>query len=97
MVAPLRQVLAEVKSSAGGGISLSEIARKVGVSNDEASSMIDYWVRRGKLSVDDLGNACASGGCGSCAHGKDGEPGCGASAPGQGPVLLAISVRRPDG
>ena len=92
----LRQVLAEVKASAGGGISLAEVARKVGISSEEASSMIDYWARKGRLSVDDIGNACASGGCGSCAHGHNDAPGCGAAAPGKGPVLLAISVRPRD-
>ena len=58
--------------------------------------MVDYWVRKGRLSVDDVGNACPSGGCGSCGSGHDGGPGCGAAAPTDRPTLLAISVRRPD-
>ena len=90
----LRQVLTEV--STGGG-TLAQVAARVGVSSDEASAMVDYWVRKGRLTVDDLGNACPSGGCGSCGSGTpDGDAGCGSAGPSDRPVLLAISVRPPD-
>jgi hypothetical protein len=53
-------------------------------------------VRKGRLTVDDLGAACPSGGCGSCSSGHGGEPGCGSASPAERPTLLAISFRRPD-
>jgi hypothetical protein len=90
----LRQILKEI-SEARGGVGIDDIARKVGVTRDEADAMVDYWVRKGRLSVDDLAAACPSGGCGGCAQGVNGTPGCG-SSPRGGPVLLAISIpRRP--
>ncbi len=91
---PLRQVLAEVR--AGTATSLTELASRVGVSRDEVSAMVDHWVRKGRLSADDLGAACPSGGCGSCSSGHGDEPGCGAASPSDRPTLLAISFRRPD-
>jgi hypothetical protein len=94
VTSPLRQVLAEVRS--GTATSLSEVARRVGVSRDEASAMVDHWVRKGRLSVDDLGAACPSAGCGSCSSGHGDRPGCGSASPADRPVLLAISPRPPD-
>jgi hypothetical protein len=91
---PLRRVLAEVR--AGTAVTMDEIAEHVGVSRDEASAMVDHWVRKGRLSVDDLGAACPSGGCGSCSSGHGDEPGCGSASPAQRPTLLAISFRPPD-
>jgi hypothetical protein len=91
---PLRQVLAEVR--AGTAMTLDEVARHVGVSRDEASAMVDHWVRKGRLTVDDLGAACPSAGCGSCSSGRGSEPGCGSASPAERPTLLAISFRRPD-
>lgn len=88
----LRQILKEITASRGG-VSLDEIARRVGVSREEAESMVDYWVRKGRLSAEDMAAACPSGGCGGCPAGDDGKPGCGTRR--DGPVLLAISVRRP--
>jgi bacterioferritin-associated ferredoxin len=91
VTSPLRQVLAEIRS--GRASSIAEVADRVGVSRDEASAMVDHWVRKGRLDVRDLGDACGGGGCGSCSSGHDGAPGCG-SGP-QRPVLLAISPRPP--
>ncbi|NMO92740.1 FeoC-like transcriptional regulator [Actinomycetospora sp. TBRC 11914] len=89
---PLRQVLTEVRE--GRAASLTQLAERVGVSRDEVSAMVDHWVRKGRLTVDDLGGACASGGCGSCSSGHGDQPGCGASSPADRPTLLAISFRR---
>jgi hypothetical protein len=89
---PLRQVLAEVR--AGTATSLTQLAEHVGVSRDEASAMVDHWVRKGRLAVDDLGTACPGGGCGSCSSGDGDRPGCGASSPAERTTLLAISFRR---
>lgn len=91
---PLRRILTEVR--AGTATSLTDLAERVGVSRDEASAMVDHWVRKGRLSIDDVGAACAAGGCGSCSSGNGDQPGCGASSPADRPTLLAISFRRPD-
>jgi hypothetical protein len=94
VTSPLRQVLAEVR--AGTATSLTQVAQRIGVSRDEASAMVDHWVRKGRLSVDDLGSACPSAGCGSCSSGHGDEPGCGSASPADRPVLLAISLRPPE-
>lgn len=96
-MSPLRRVLAEITAARGGGVSLDDVARRVGVTRDEVDAMVDYWVRRGRLSVEEIGRACPSGGCGGCAMGRNGAPGCGAAARGSGPVLLGITVRRRSG
>jgi hypothetical protein len=88
-VSALRQILKEITTSRGG-VSLDEIARRVGVSREEAEAMVGYWVRKGRLSADDVASACPSGGCGGCARGDNGKPGCGSRR--DGPVLLAITV-----
>jgi hypothetical protein len=86
---PLRRVLREIRSA--GSVRLDDVAKAVGVSRDEVDAMVDYWVRRGQLSVEEIGRGCAGGGCGSCPSGNDGAPGCGTPATG-GPVLLAITI-----
>ena len=91
---PLRQVLAEVR--AGTASTVTELSARVGVSLDEASAMIYHWVLQGRLTADDLGAACPSGGCGSCSSGHGNEPGCGSASPADRPTLLAISFRRPE-
>ncbi|WP_040811561.1 FeoC-like transcriptional regulator [Nocardia concava] len=83
---PLRRVLAEITESRGD-FSLDQIARRVGVSLDEAKAMVDYWVRKGRLSVAQIGSGCPSGGCGGCAESSCPTTGV------KGPVLLAITPR----
>lgn len=81
---PLRQVLAEI-TAARGNVDLAAIARRVGVSRDEVDSMVAYWVRKGRLAVEEIGSGCPSGGCGGCS-----ATACGGA---RGPVLLAITTR----
>lgn len=89
----LRAVLAEIRAARGGGVSLAEVARQVGVSREEAEAMVEYWVQRGALGTTDIGRGCSSGGCGGCpSAARDGGPGCGTDGP-SGPVLVAITVR----
>lgn len=88
---PLRRILEEI-NGAHEAVSLDEIARRIGITRDEADAMVAYWVRKGRLSSDDLTAACPSGGCGTCPSGDNGTPGCGTRR--DGPVLLAIT-RRP--
>jgi hypothetical protein len=75
-VSQLRAVLAAVLA-APPGTGLDRIAERLDLSRDEVEAMVDYWVRRGKLSVRRL-RGCSAGGC-SPAGGpgcRPGEPGC---------------------
>lgn len=83
---PLRRILAEI-TAAQGDLNLDEIARRIGISRDEADAMIDYWVRKGRLSIERITSGCPGGGCGSCADST-----CGTRA--TGPVLLAIGLTK---
>ncbi|MBL1073561.1 hypothetical protein JK358_04070 [Nocardia sp. 2] len=85
-MSPLRQVLAEI-TAARGGVRLDDVARRVGVSRAEVDSMVEYWVRRGRLSTEAIGSGCPSDGCGTCPS----TGSCG-TAP-VGPVLIAITPR----
>lgn len=87
-MSPLRRLLEEI-TAAHEPVSLDEIARRVGVTRDEAGSMVAYWTRKGRLTADDLTAACPATGCGGCALGRNGKPGCGPR--GSGPALLAIT------
>jgi hypothetical protein len=91
----LRAVLAEIRASRGD-VSLTEVARRVGVSRDEVDAMVDYWVSRGALTSTEIGRTCGpgtSGGCGGCpSASRTGTPGCGTDGPAS-PVLLAITAR----
>jgi hypothetical protein len=57
----LREVLQVVESSAGP-ISLVEVSRRTGIDPGALTGMLDYWVRKGRLAVDQAVVAC-SGGC----------------------------------
>ncbi|QLY31329.1 FeoC-like transcriptional regulator [Nocardia huaxiensis] len=85
-MSPLRQVLAEI-TTARGGVRLDDVARRVGVSRAEVDSMIEYWVRRGKLSTEAITSGCPTGGCGTCPSTSS----CGTRP--AGPVLIAITPR----
>ncbi|WP_067541797.1 FeoC-like transcriptional regulator [Nocardia crassostreae] len=85
----LREVLAQI-TAARGGVSLDEVARRIGVSRTEVDAMVDYWVRKGRLSAEPVTSGCPSDGCGGCP--SDGA--CATPAK-PGPVLVAITSRPP--
>jgi hypothetical protein len=87
----LRQVLARVRAGPPG-TGLDDIARGLGVTRDEVDAMVEYWVRRGELVMDEL-SSCASGGCGGCRFSAQGD-GCYRPAPRSGPTLVAIRSAR---
>ncbi|HEY6934186.1 MAG TPA: FeoC-like transcriptional regulator [Marmoricola sp.] len=91
---PLRDVLAAFDA---GARSRTEIGELTGLGRDSVDAAIGHLVRMGRLEARELSTGCPGGGCGSCASGVDGAPGCGASAPGprrSGPVLVQLTVRR---
>lgn len=90
---PLQAVLDAVRS---GTSSLAEVEDRTGLSRDVVSGAVDHLVRLGRLSAATMAFGCPGGGCGTCASGSAGAPGCGAAAASterRGPVLVTISVR----
>jgi hypothetical protein len=73
----LRQVLQELET-AGGSISLTELARKLDVEPGALVGMIEFWVRKGRLIDDARVNDAALGSCstGSCGGSCSGPQGC---------------------
>ena len=62
---PLRQVLSYFENSRDG-ISLNTIAREMGVSPGQVGSMVEFWVRKGKIRptpVQDCGSCGVIGNC----------------------------------
>lgn len=92
---PLRAVLAALQD---GAPSLHDVCLRTKLDRDVVDAAVDHLVRMGRISAKELAIGCPGGGCGSCASGVDGSPGCGAhgaSAARSGPVLVALSVRPP--
>jgi hypothetical protein len=74
----LRQVLEELKT-AQGPVNMNELARQLGVDRDVLQSMIEFWVRKGRLQDDDQAlvavlEACTSGDCAGSCPGPQGCP-----------------------
>ncbi|MBQ0988331.1 hypothetical protein KBZ10_28255 [Streptomyces sp. F63] len=86
-MSPLRRVLAAVTE--GRAHTLEDLAREAGVSRDEASAMLDYWVSRGRLTREEITPGCPARGCGGCPLAS----GCAGRAPGGAPALVTIGVR----
>ena len=93
---PLQAVLAAFAADVH---SLDDVTQRTGLSRDVVQAAVDHLVRMGRLEARELAIGCPDGGCGSCASGtSEGVPGCGATEPGRsrtGPVLVALSLRRP--
>jgi hypothetical protein len=77
----LTKILDEIES-AGSGLNLDELARRLEVEPSALEGMIDHLVRRGKLQDDDGaasaaesaaadGPACEESSCGGCCPGPD--------------------------
>lgn len=94
MSTPLRAVL---DAFAAGARSRVDVARATGLRDDVVDAAIAHLVRIGRIEARELSLGCPGGGCGSCASGVDGAPGCGADSPSprrSGPTLVQLSVRR---
>ncbi len=96
-VRPLHAVLQAFEE---GAHSLHDIALRTSLSQDVVSASVEHLVRMGRVQAKELAIGCPSGGCGTCASGtSDGTAGCGAPGPSarrSGPVLVELSLRRPD-
>jgi hypothetical protein len=75
----LRQVLHEVES-ARGAIRVDEISQRLGIERGVVEDMIQFWVRKGRLQMDEDATmaaapaACATGSCGGSCPGPQGCP-----------------------
>ncbi|GGY16408.1 FeoC-like transcriptional regulator [Streptomyces xanthochromogenes] len=54
----LRQVLAAIESAARTGAGLDSVARSLGLSRAEVDAMAEYWVRKGRLTREEIGGGC---------------------------------------
>lgn len=93
---PLRSVLTAFED---GARSRTDVCTTTGLRRDVVDAAIEHLLRMGRLDAKALTVGCPDGGCGSCASGVGDAPGCGASGPStrrSGPVLVSLSVRRPD-
>jgi hypothetical protein len=71
----LSRILEEIQS-AGAGVHLDELSRRLEVERSALEGMIDHLVRQGKLQDEDASSAaavpaCASGGCGGSCPGSE--------------------------
>ncbi|MFE0107041.1 FeoC-like transcriptional regulator [Streptomyces sp. NPDC059009] len=92
---PLRQVLAEVRATQGS-VRPADIAARVGVDPDEAEAMIDFWVRRGELTREEVSGGCPPAGCGGCALVQACGGGGPAARAAHRPLLLTVRPARRD-
>ena len=64
--AGLRQML-EVFEESRGALSIPDLADELGITTERAESMIDFWVRKGKIRVSGVLSDCGScAGKGEC-------------------------------
>ncbi|MGW2479248.1 FeoC-like transcriptional regulator [Streptomyces sp. NPDC001571] len=89
----LREVLARIESAARTGAGLDAVARSLGLSRGEVDAMAEYWVRKGRLTREEIGGGCPTSGCGGCPVANNG---CGANGGRPAPLLVALRPRRPD-
>lgn len=92
----LRRLLQEI-TEASGPVSLDQIARRIGVGTDEAEAMVGYWVRRGRLRVEDLAPGCPATGCGGCGQAPGERGGCAVprrSRSGAAPQVITLLTPR---
>lgn len=98
MSGPLQSVLSAFEA---GASTLDDVSSRTGLTRESVDAAVAHLRRMGRLDAKELSLGCPSGGCGSCASGRsDGSAGCGASGPStarRGPVLVQLSLRRPDG
>jgi hypothetical protein len=64
----LNQVLQEIET-AKGPITMGELSRKLGIELTALEGMIQFWVQKGRLQVDDQSSDadCGCGSSGACA------------------------------
>ena len=90
MSGPLLLVLAEITA---GTATVTQIARRTGLTDDVVHAAIDHLVRAGRLTTTELSLGCPPGGCGTCLSsvGCSLPPTQGARRPGL--VSLSLTAR----
>jgi hypothetical protein len=74
----LQRVLREIEASQGT-INLNDLAHKLGVERSALAGMIEFWIRKGRLKVDDwefetVCGTCSGAACGGSYPGPQGCP-----------------------
>ena len=73
----LQQVLNEIQA-AQGAVDLNALARKLGIERSALDGMVQFWVRKGRLKMDDdapaAPDSCSSAGV--CGHTCPGPTAC---------------------
>lgn len=74
----LEQVLREIEASQGT-INLNDLAYKLGLERSALAGMIEFWIRKGRLKVDDweleeFCEMCSGAACGGSYQGPQGCP-----------------------
>jgi hypothetical protein len=93
----LGDVLTAVRAARSGS-TLDDVAEQLGLTRDDVAAMVDYWVRRGELTIDEVGG-CPPVGCAGCHFGRPGVGSCGRVESRARAGLIAITApqvtRRP--
>jgi hypothetical protein len=58
------RILLDLFEGSSGAVSIRDIARELDVSQDRVGSMMQYWIRKGKIRVSGVGTDCGSCGAG---------------------------------
>ena len=75
----LQRVLREIEASQGT-VSLNDLAHKLGIERSALAGMIEFWIRKGRLKVDDweeleaICGMCSGAACGGSYPGPQGCP-----------------------
>lgn len=99
MSSPVRPLQAVLDAFGSGATTVADIVARTGMADDVVRASLDHLIRTGRVTATEMASGCPDGGCGSCASSVEGAPGCGAvqSSPQRsGPVLVALSLRKPD-
>jgi hypothetical protein len=87
---PLRAVLA---AFADGALTLDEVGRRADLPPDIVRLAVDKLVEMGRLDMGELSTGCPVDGCGECASGIGGTPGCAAPSDSRsGPALVTLRL-----
>lgn len=85
---PMEAVVAAIK---GGARSRAEIRGATGLTDSTVDAVIHHLERTGRLTLEELGSACAGGSCNSCVAAAASGMTC--SQRPKGPVALVLTTR----
>lgn len=87
---PMEAVTAAIRE---GARSRAEIRERTGLNASTLDAVIHHLERTGRLTLEELGSACAGGSCNSCIAAKANGATC--ATRGNGPVALVLTKNPP--